>query len=63
MDELSDMRERIKESVERESDRIKFWQDYVDLDYLRGLARLDSDAEIREKLKQRENECLSRLVD
>lgn len=59
VEELSRIREGLKERLPDESKRRQFWEQLIDLDFFDSL----SVDEIHAKVRERAEECLSRLAD
>ena len=59
VEELSRIRQSLKERLPDESKRRQFWEQLIDLDFFDSL----SVDEIHGKLRERAEECLSRLAD
>ncbi len=59
VEELSRIREGLKERLPDESKRRQFWEQLIDLDFFDSL----STDEIHTKLRERAEECLLRLAD
>lgn len=59
VEELSRIRENLKEKLPDESKRRRFWEQLIDLDFFNSL----SVDEIRAKVRERAEKCLSKLAD
>lgn len=59
IDSLASLRERLKAELQDEKQRRRFWESFIDLDFFSSLDGED----IESAIKQRTQECLSRLAD
>ena len=59
VDELARLRRELKERVPREERRRQFWEMLIDLDFFDSL----EGPEIRARIKERAEQCLSQLAD
>ncbi|MCE5271878.1 bifunctional precorrin-2 dehydrogenase/sirohydrochlorin ferrochelatase [bacterium] len=56
---LSALRERVKTELPEESQRRRFWESFIDLDFFASLDEADLEAALDRRIEQ----CLSRLAD
>jgi len=59
VDELARLRRELKDRVPREEKRRQFWEMLIDLDFFDSL----EGPEIRARIKERAEQCLSQLAD